>query len=79
MSKRETFNETFLKAARGEKADHTPVWYMRQAGRSQPEYRKLKENTDCLRSHISPNFVRMSQDCLLSNTESMLQSYIKIS
>ncbi|CAN2252640.1 uroporphyrinogen decarboxylase [Bacillus vallismortis] len=43
MSKRETFNETFLKAARGEKADHTPVWYMRQAGRSQPEYRKLKE------------------------------------
>ncbi|WP_204552721.1 uroporphyrinogen decarboxylase [Bacillus ectoiniformans] len=36
-------NETFLKAARGEKTDYTPVWYMRQAGRSQPEYRKLKE------------------------------------
>ena len=36
-------NETFLKAARGEKTDYTPVWYMRQAGRSQPEYRAIKE------------------------------------
>ncbi|WP_062352206.1 uroporphyrinogen decarboxylase [Bacillus kwashiorkori] len=36
-------NNTFLKAARSEKTDYVPVWYMRQAGRSQPEYRKLKE------------------------------------
>ncbi len=36
-------NETFLKAARGEKTDYVPVWYMRQAGRSQPEYRAIKE------------------------------------
>ncbi|PLR86689.1 MULTISPECIES: uroporphyrinogen decarboxylase [Bacillus] len=36
-------NETFLKAASGEKTDYVPVWYMRQAGRSQPEYRELKE------------------------------------
>jgi uroporphyrinogen decarboxylase len=36
-------NDTFLKAARGGKTNHIPVWYMRQAGRSQPEYRKLKE------------------------------------
>ncbi|MFC4652520.1 uroporphyrinogen decarboxylase [Lactococcus nasutitermitis] len=36
-------NDSFLRAARGEKTDHVPVWYMRQAGRSQPEYRKIKE------------------------------------
>ncbi|MGR3763450.1 uroporphyrinogen decarboxylase [Rossellomorea sp. NS-SX7] len=36
-------NDTFLRAAKGEKTDYTPVWYMRQAGRSQPEYRKIKE------------------------------------
>lgn len=37
------FNDTLLRAAKGEKTDHVPVWYMRQAGRSQPEYRKIKE------------------------------------
>ncbi|WP_338451371.1 uroporphyrinogen decarboxylase [Niallia oryzisoli] len=36
-------NETFLKAARGERTDYVPVWYMRQAGRSQPEYREIKQ------------------------------------
>ncbi|MBS4177498.1 uroporphyrinogen decarboxylase [Lederbergia citrea] len=36
-------NDTFLRAARGERTDHVPVWYMRQAGRSQAEYRKIKE------------------------------------
>ncbi|WP_257349403.1 uroporphyrinogen decarboxylase [Pseudalkalibacillus decolorationis] len=37
------FNDQFLRACRGEEVTHVPVWYMRQAGRSQPEYRKLKE------------------------------------
>lgn len=37
------FNDTILRAFRGEKTEYTPVWYMRQAGRSQKEYRKLKE------------------------------------
>ncbi|SDJ88370.1 uroporphyrinogen decarboxylase [Sediminibacillus albus] len=36
-------NDTILKAFRGEETDYTPVWYMRQAGRSQKEYRELKE------------------------------------
>lgn len=36
-------NDTILKAIKGESTSHTPVWFMRQAGRSQPEYRKLKE------------------------------------
>ncbi|EHL78465.1 MULTISPECIES: uroporphyrinogen decarboxylase [Bacillus] len=36
-------NDTLIKAAKGEPTDYVPVWYMRQAGRSQPEYRALKE------------------------------------
>ncbi|WP_226038068.1 uroporphyrinogen decarboxylase [Aquibacillus saliphilus] len=36
-------NDTILKAFKGEETDYTPVWYMRQAGRSQKEYRELKE------------------------------------
>jgi uroporphyrinogen decarboxylase len=43
MNHQSSFNDTFLKACRGEKTDYVPVWYMRQAGRSQPEYRALKE------------------------------------
>lgn len=43
MGKTKVFNDTFLKACKGEKTDYVPVWYMRQAGRSQPEYRALKE------------------------------------
>ncbi len=37
------FNDTIIRAAKGEKTEHTPVWFMRQVGRSQPEYRKVKE------------------------------------
>ncbi|MDR0136337.1 uroporphyrinogen decarboxylase [Metabacillus idriensis] len=43
MTDTKQFNDTFLRACRGEKTDHVPVWYMRQAGRSQPEYRAIKE------------------------------------
>ncbi|MCB0321597.1 MAG: uroporphyrinogen decarboxylase, partial [Bdellovibrionales bacterium] len=35
-------NDTFLKACRCEEVSHTPVWFMRQAGRYMPSYRAIR-------------------------------------
>jgi uroporphyrinogen decarboxylase len=35
-------NDRIVKALRREKADATPVWFMRQAGRSLPRYREMR-------------------------------------
>jgi uroporphyrinogen decarboxylase len=50
-------DSAFLKAARGEPVPHTPVWFMRQAGRSLPEYRKLREGVGMLESCMTPDLV----------------------
>lgn len=41
-------NDLFLRACRGEVVERIPVWFMRQAGRSLPGYRKLRETHDVL-------------------------------
>jgi uroporphyrinogen decarboxylase len=47
----------FLLACRGERGEHTPVWFMRQAGRALPEYRALRAGTDMLESCMTPDLV----------------------
>ncbi|RAP77825.1 uroporphyrinogen decarboxylase [Paenibacillus montanisoli] len=43
-----SYNDRFIRACRGEQVDRLPVWYMRQAGRYDPDYRKIKENYSLL-------------------------------
>lgn len=47
-------NETFLKACRREKAPHTPVWLMRQAGRYMKEYMAIREKHSFLEMCRNP-------------------------
>ncbi len=47
----------FLKACRREPVPHTPVWFMRQAGRSLPEYLKVREGIPMLDSCTMPELV----------------------
>jgi uroporphyrinogen decarboxylase len=50
-------DSAFLKACRCEPVPHTPVWFMRQAGRSLPEYRKVRDGVGMLESCLRPDLV----------------------
>ena len=43
-----------VRAARGHRPDTLPVWFMRQAGRSLPEYRAIRAGTEMLDSCLDP-------------------------
>ena len=50
-------DSAFLRACRQEPVPHTPVWFMRQAGRSLPEYRRLRDGIPMLEACRRPDLV----------------------
>jgi uroporphyrinogen decarboxylase len=50
-------DSAFLRACRREPVPHTPVWFMRQAGRALPEYRALREGVPMLESCSRPELI----------------------
>lgn len=59
-------NDPFLAAANGTKVGHTPVWFMRQAGRSLPEYRAVRGSGSILDAIKQP---RLAADITLQPVE----------
>ena len=57
MTKRDLANAPFIEAAYGRTPSRTPVWFMRQAGRSLPEYRKVREGIPMLDSCFMPELL----------------------
>ena len=52
-----TADSALLRACRREPVPHTPVWFMRQAGRSLPEYHKVREGVPMLEACFMPELV----------------------
>jgi len=50
-----TSGSALVRALRGDRPPVTPVWFMRQAGRSLPEYRRLREGVPMLDSCLHPD------------------------
>ncbi len=49
-----TTHSALVRAYRGDRPERTPVWFMRQAGRSLPEYRTLRVGTAMLDTCLNP-------------------------
>ncbi|MCA9115405.1 MAG: uroporphyrinogen decarboxylase [Planctomycetaceae bacterium] len=65
----ELYNSRFLKAARCEPTDTTPVWIMRQAGRYLPEYMAVRSRTSsvlelCQRSDLAAQVTLEARELL---------------
>ena len=52
-----TSASALVRATRRQAVPHTPVWFMRQAGRSLPEYRRVREGVGMLESCRRPDLV----------------------
>ncbi|WP_167043969.1 uroporphyrinogen decarboxylase [Salinibacterium sp. ZJ454] len=50
-----TAESPLIRAYRGDRPDTPPVWFMRQAGRSLPEYRALRQDGDMLEACLTPS------------------------
>lgn len=57
MTRRALTNAPLIEAACGRTPSRTPVWFMRQAGRSLPEYRRVREGIDMLDSCFMPELL----------------------
>ena len=64
-------NDPFLAAARGQQAAHTPVWFMRQAGRSLPEYKALRGEGSILDAIKKPELAKQME----RKTKAIIQTY----
>jgi uroporphyrinogen decarboxylase len=53
-TRRELPESSYLAAVTGRKPSRVPVWFMRQAGRSLPEYRALRERHSMLAACLEP-------------------------
>jgi uroporphyrinogen decarboxylase len=52
-----TADSVFVRACRRQPVSHVPVWYMRQAGRSLPEYREKRGKLSMLEACSKPDLV----------------------
>ena len=57
MTRRELNQAPIVEAAYGRTPSRTPVWFMRQAGRSLPEYREVREGIAMLDSCFMPELL----------------------